>query len=1000
MGESMKCCRLLILYSFLFSSIRITTTTQDRITLGQSIRDSETVVSADERFELGFFNPGTSRSRYLGIWYKKVTPVTTVWVANRDTPISDSSGILRINARGFLVLLNSTNDIVWSSNASRTAQNPVAVLFNSGNLIVKDGNDNNPDNFLWQSFDYPGDTLLPGMKLGKNLVTGLEWSYTSWKSTDDPSQGNFTQMIDPRGSPQLFLKKGTETLYRAGSWNGLHWTGSPLLKPNPLYAYNFVSNEKEVYYSYEIVDSSVLSRVVVTPSGVVQRFTWINQTRTWVVYYAKTRDECDNYDKCGAYASCNIDNFPVCTCFKGFVPKSQQWNVYNWSAGCVRRAQLDCEHGDGFLKREAVKLPDTSHSWAEKDISLAECEKLCLNNCSCKAYATLDIRERGSGCLLWSTDLIDIRDLIEGGEDLYVRVAASELGDIKSRRQPNRKKQVIIIAWRLWNEERAVELIDKSLDYSSASSEILRCIHVGLLCVQQGPEDRPNMSTVALMLGGDGSLPQPKQPGFFTERNLPESESSSSKHQSSSTYEITMSLLDPQVRPDTITLGQSVRDGERETVVSADERFELGFFSPGTSRSRYQGIWYKKVAPLITVWVANRDTPVSDVSGLLRINARGIIVLNSTNGIVWSSNASRTPQNPVAVLLKSGILVAKDENDKDPDNILWQSFDCPGDTLLPGMKLGTNLVTGQEWFVLPWKSTDYPSQEQITGIAFVLLESVYTDDFVSNKKEVFYTYHIQDSSALARVLMNPSGVVQLFTWIDETHTWAGYFEKTSDKCDNYAQCGAYASCNINNFPICTCLEGFVPKSPGQWKVYNWSAGCVRKAPLDYIREGESSCLLLFTDLIDIRIIFEDGQDLYVRGCCFRARHPAFRFLLSGDIELRRQPNRKKQVIIIAWRLWNEERAVELIVESLGYSSALSEILRCIHVGQLCVQQGPKDRPNMSTVALMLGGDGSLPHPKQPACFFTERNLPESESSSSKNQSSSTYEITISLLEPP
>ncbi|KAL5736151.1 hypothetical protein ACOSQ2_030939 [Xanthoceras sorbifolium] len=101
-------------------------------------------------------------------------------------------------------------------------------------------------------------------------------------------------------------------------------------------------------------------------------------------------------------------------------------------------------------------------------------------------------------------------------------------------------------AWRLWNEERAVELIVKSLDYSSASSEILQCIHVGLLCVQQGPEDRPNMSTVALMLGGDGSLPHPKQPGFFTERNLPESELSSSKNQSSSTYEISISLLEPR----------------------------------------------------------------------------------------------------------------------------------------------------------------------------------------------------------------------------------------------------------------------------------------------------------------------------------------------------------------------------------------------------------------------------------------------------------------------
>ena len=64
---------------------------------------------------------------------------------------------------------------------------------------------------------------------------------------------------------------------------------------------------KRVFYTYDILDSSVLSRVVLTPYGVVQRFTWIDQTRT----YAKTRDECDNYAKCGAYAICNVNNFPV-----------------------------------------------------------------------------------------------------------------------------------------------------------------------------------------------------------------------------------------------------------------------------------------------------------------------------------------------------------------------------------------------------------------------------------------------------------------------------------------------------------------------------------------------------------------------------------------------------------------------------------------------------------------------------------------------------------------
>ena len=46
---------------------------------------------------------------------------------------------------------------------------------------------------------------------------------------------------------------------------------------------------------------------------------------------------------------------------------------------------------------------------------------------------------------------------------------------------------------------------------------MLRCIHVGLLCVQQRPEDRPSMSSVILMLGSESELPQPKPPGYYME---------------------------------------------------------------------------------------------------------------------------------------------------------------------------------------------------------------------------------------------------------------------------------------------------------------------------------------------------------------------------------------------------------------------------------------------------------------------------------------------------
>ena len=92
-------------------------------------------------------------------------------------------------------------------------------------------------------------------------------------------------------------------------------------------------------------------------------------------------------------------------------------------------------------------------------------------------------------------------------------------------------------------EERPLELVDKILD-SDAVPEILRCIHVGLLCVQQRPEDRPNMASVVVMLSSECSLPKPKQPGFFTERNMPGLEFSSNKLISAN--EMSATLLEPR----------------------------------------------------------------------------------------------------------------------------------------------------------------------------------------------------------------------------------------------------------------------------------------------------------------------------------------------------------------------------------------------------------------------------------------------------------------------
>ncbi|KAM0943870.1 putative protein kinase RLK-Pelle-DLSV family [Dioscorea sansibarensis] len=71
-------------------------------------------------------------------------------------------------------------------------------------------------------------------------------------------------------------------------------------------------------------------------------------------------------------------------------------------------------------------------------------------------------------------------------------------------------------AWRLWNDGRGLELKDPSLGDRIQADEVLRCIHIGLLCVQEDPQDRPTMGMVILMLRSYlYPLPGPATPAFF-----------------------------------------------------------------------------------------------------------------------------------------------------------------------------------------------------------------------------------------------------------------------------------------------------------------------------------------------------------------------------------------------------------------------------------------------------------------------------------------------------
>ncbi|XP_010434889.1 PREDICTED: putative cysteine-rich receptor-like protein kinase 32 [Camelina sativa] len=76
--------------------------------------------------------------------------------------------------------------------------------------------------------------------------------------------------------------------------------------------------------------------------------------------------------------------------------------------------------------------------------------------------------------------------------------------------------------WRLWNNDSPLDLIDPAIKESYEKDEVVRCIHIGLLCVQETPADRPAMSTIFQMLTNRSiTLPVPRPPGFFF-RNRPD----------------------------------------------------------------------------------------------------------------------------------------------------------------------------------------------------------------------------------------------------------------------------------------------------------------------------------------------------------------------------------------------------------------------------------------------------------------------------------------------
>ncbi|KAK3138351.1 hypothetical protein QOZ80_5AG0367680 [Eleusine coracana subsp. coracana] len=434
-------CHLALVLLLLFPA---SSRARDTISPGQPLRGKDTLVSSGAGvFALGFFTPPGSNGTYLGVWYAKVLPRTVVWVANRAAPVPGAhnpGATFSVSRACALAVADPNSTVVWSASSPRSTgvdSCTAARIQDDGNLVVTDAR----GTVAWQGFDHPTDTMLPGMRVGVDRAAGKNLTLTAWASPSDPSPSAVTAGMETRGDPEVFIWNGPARVWRSGPWDGLQFTGVPDTVTYKGFTFRFVNTPREVTYSFQVPNTSILTRLTLNGTavsgGLLQRWTWSAATTSWTLYWYAPRDQCDAVSACGPNGVCDTGTFPVCSCLRGFTPKSPAaWALRDGRDGCVRSTPLDCANGtDGFVVLPHAKVPDATAAVVDYDATLEQCKRRCLSNCSCTAYARANVTGDAGhrGCVIWTGGLDDIRVFPGFGQDLYVRLAAKDLDSSKSK---------------------------------------------------------------------------------------------------------------------------------------------------------------------------------------------------------------------------------------------------------------------------------------------------------------------------------------------------------------------------------------------------------------------------------------------------------------------------------------------------------------------------------------------------------------------------------------
>ncbi|KAL5560362.1 hypothetical protein UlMin_036573 [Ulmus minor] len=364
---------LIVIFHF---SITIAQPTDTKISLGSSLSPSTNNsywLSDSGQFAFGFYKQGNGFA--VGIWFQNIQQKTVIWTANRDDPPLPSDATLILTADG-LKLQTQSQEIRIANTAQPVAN---ASMLDSGNFVLYNSN----STIIWQSFDFPTDTLLSTQRLAtkKELVSGM--------SETNHSSGRFRLVMQEDGNLVQYPTNVAPSP-NLSYWNPFTFGKNSSLildSGGQLYLINSTgSNVKNISEPLNQPDDNVAFRFTLDADGILRLYSIrLLQNAIWLTLWKSTNNSCDPVGLCGLNSYCVLDGQEAhCSCLSGldFIDKSQR------NLGCQRNLSIGgCTTQNGGAVSVAVidglLWQDTSYS-VISSINATACQEECLRDCNCQ----------------------------------------------------------------------------------------------------------------------------------------------------------------------------------------------------------------------------------------------------------------------------------------------------------------------------------------------------------------------------------------------------------------------------------------------------------------------------------------------------------------------------------------------------------------------------------------------------------------------------------------